>query len=78
MASTYTTIQGDTFDLVAYRLYGDEGCMADLVRANYPVAETLVFSAGTVLAVPVVDGSDDSDLPPWYGGVDNSVWEAAG
>lgn len=78
MASTYTTIQGDTYDLVAYKLYGDEGRMADLVRANYPVADTLVFSAGTVLTVPVVDGSDDSDLPPWHSGVDNSVWEAAG
>ena len=31
MASTYTTIQGDTWDLIAYKLYGEEKYMKNLV-----------------------------------------------
>ena len=34
MASTYTTIQGDTWDLIAYKLYGEEKYMKNLIEAN--------------------------------------------
>ena len=31
---TYTTIQGDMWDSIAYRLYGNEKYVGDLMKAN--------------------------------------------
>lgn len=39
MASTYTTIQGDTWDLIAYKLYGEEKYMKNLIEANWPLLD---------------------------------------
>lgn len=52
MESTYTTRQGDTWDSIAYRVYGDETLAGWVMQNNYPQLETFVFSAGTVLQVP--------------------------
>ena len=46
MASTYTTIQGDTWDLIAYKLYGEEKYMKNLIEANCPMrSQMAVFRA---------------------------------
>lgn len=63
--STYTTIQGDTWDGIAYKLYGDEKHMKELIEANWPVVDTLVFSAGVELKVPDLPEERSSDLPIW-------------
>ncbi|MEE8886260.1 MAG: tail protein X [Eubacteriales bacterium] len=63
--STYTTIQGDTWDGIAYKLYGDEKHMKELIEANWPVVDTLVFSAGVELNVPDLPEESSSDLPIW-------------
>ncbi len=67
MAAEYRTIQGDAWDAIAYRLWGEERFMADLIRANPDLADTLVFPAGVVLSVPAVDASArlPKQLPPW-------------
>ena len=62
---TYTTIQGDTWDGIAYKLYGDEGYMKDLIEANLDHADTLVFSSGTELACPGVVYETDNGVPFW-------------
>ena len=49
---TYTTIQGDVWDLIAWKLYGDEKYMKNLIEANWDYIDTVVFSSGTVLNVP--------------------------
>ena len=41
--ATYVTTQGDTFDGIAFKLYGNERYMKDLIEANWRQAETLVF-----------------------------------
>lgn len=65
-ARTYTTTQGDTWDRIAYALYGDEHRMSELIKANIAHAETLVFSAGVVLAVPEQGKAKPAaSLPPW-------------
>ena len=61
MSTTYTTIQGDTWDLISFRLFGSEKYMKNLIEANWPLLETLVFSSGTVITVP--------DLPEERSGV---------
>lgn len=60
------TMRGDTWDAVAYRLWGDERLMDALFRANPEHADVLVFPAGVVLTVPDVEPRlRKEDLPVW-------------
>lgn len=63
---TYTTVQGDMWDLISHKVYGDE-CFTDvLLAANPRHNKILVFSAGIVLDVPEVEERVSADsLPPW-------------
>lgn len=63
--STYETIQGDTWDLIAYKLFGDEKYMENLIVANWELLDILVFSSGTVIKVPDLPDESDSDFPFW-------------
>ena len=65
MSSTYTTAQGDAWDLIAKKFYGDERQMHRLIEANPTHRGVLLFSAGVVLTVPEVDTAQVSALPPW-------------
>lgn len=65
MARTYTTAQGETWDEIAYKIYGREGYADVLMAGNYPFLDILVFSAGTVLDIPDLPEYDDEELPPW-------------
>lgn len=65
MAGFYTTEQGDTWDLIAYKLFGDESYMKDLIEENWDLADVLVFSSGTEISIPDLDEEDDELLPPW-------------
>ena len=65
MASTYTTVQGDCWDSIAYKLYGDEKYMRYLIEANWPLLDTLVFSGGTEIIVPDLPEETDEDAPFW-------------
>lgn len=65
MAETYTTIQGETWDEIAYKVYGNEKYAAFLMSNNYPFLDTLVFSAGTVLSAPSLPEDEGGELPPW-------------
>lgn len=72
MGTTYTTIQGDTWDLISFKLFGSEKYMKNLIEANWPLLETLVFSSGTVITVPDLSEESDEDAPFWRQTVDNS------
>ena len=66
MASSYKTLQGDTWDSIAYGLWGRENLMHLLILANQEYADVLIFPAGTVLVVPDVETSTMAgNLPPW-------------
>lgn len=65
MTKTYTTIQGDMWDLIAKRLYGDETALNVLLEANQQYADTVIFPAGVVLKVPEYTAPVTSILPPW-------------
>ena len=65
MAQTYTTIQGDTWDLISWKLYGEEKYMRYLIEANRPYIDTLIFSAGTKLIVPDLPEEMDENIPFW-------------
>lgn len=65
MEKTYITEQGDTWDKIAYKVYGDEKFMRQLILANWSQIETLVFSSGTELILPEISETDTEGLPPW-------------
>ena len=50
--STYTTIQGDVWDAIAYKVYGDSKYMGFLMDANPDKITIVVFGAGVVLIIP--------------------------
>lgn len=62
---TYTTIQGDEWDKISYRIYGSEYFMTKLMDANPEYIDTAVFSSGVILKVPEVEAPLPSALPPW-------------
>jgi phage tail protein X len=65
---TYTTKQGDMWDSISKKLYGNEKYTEQLMKANTANISTVVFPAGIVLTVPDVDttaNANASSLPPW-------------
>lgn len=63
---TYTTVQGDMWDIISHKVYGDVRFMDVLIAANPQYNKVLVFSDGIVLNVPEVETRISSDdLPPW-------------
>ena len=65
MANTYTTTQGDTWDIVSLKTYGTEKNMGELIMANPDYRGVVIFNAGAVLVVPTVTKATPSTLPPW-------------
>lgn len=65
MLKTYTTIQGDMWDSIAYKLYGTESALNVLLSANQSYTSIVVFPAGIVLVVPDYTAPITSTLPPW-------------
>lgn len=65
MLKTYTTVQGDMWDSIAYKCYGDEAGINVLMDANEDYIDTVVFPAGVTLAVPEYTKPVTSTLPPW-------------
>lgn len=68
MAKTITTIQGDTWDTIAKRVYGSELRAQDLMedRENIRLLDTQVFPAGVTIHTPDVQEKNAlDDLPDW-------------
>ena len=62
----YSTIQGDMWDLIAYKVYGNERYINLLLEANQELRNTAVFSAGVVLTCPDIPPDTlPVFLPPW-------------
>ena len=57
---TYTTIQGDTWDLIAFKVYpkiGGEKLTDILIEANPEHVHTVIFAGNITLNIP------DTDIP---------------
>lgn len=63
--TTYRTLSGDMWDLIAYRIWQTERYTPDLIDANPEHRWTAVFSAGVNLTVPVIDIPIPERLPSW-------------
>jgi phage tail protein X len=65
MAKTYTTVQGDMWDSIAFAQMGSVDHTDKLMNANLRYREIYIFPAGIVLTIPEVKESVSSSLPPW-------------
>lgn len=66
---TYTTIQGDMWDKIAYEQMGSILYTDKLVKANIRHAAIIIFPAGVALTIPAVEDEPDMQLPPWQRGI---------
>lgn len=65
-AKTYITLQGDAWDSIAYRLWGEERFFMELVKANPEHLDVVVFEAGVRLNVPPMpERIVATEQPPW-------------
>lgn len=62
---TYTTIQGDMWDMIAYKALGSCSYTNKLMTANQAHIRTFIFPAGVVLVLPEIKTEKANRLPPW-------------
>lgn len=65
---TVTTVQGDTWDTIAHRAYGNTLRTQDLMEAreNVRLLDIQIFPAGIEVTAPdVAESENTDDLPEW-------------
>ena len=64
--ATYKAKTGETWDLIAYRLYGNEMAATDIIALNPRLTDVIIFEGGEKLNLPEkVETTDTSTLAPW-------------
>jgi len=64
----YTAVQGDVWDYLSWKLYGDEGYAHILLDANPALRHIVIFETPTEINVPDKPQSraqSSANLPPW-------------
>lgn len=70
MNEAYRTIQGDTWDIIAKKVYGDEKYLDYLMAHNFLLLDYFVFPAGVTVNTPSLSAQTQrDDLPSWRKGV---------
>lgn len=69
LATKYTTISGDEWDGICYKVYGSNGemVMDKVMQANPAYISIVIFPANIELVMPEISTQqqDDTNLPPW-------------
>lgn len=65
MAASYKTIQGDTWDIIAKKVYGAEKHLDYLMANNFPLLDYFIFPAGVVVSTPDLPQHRMEELPKW-------------
>lgn len=67
--SKYRSVQGDMWDSIAYKVYGDETKMNILIETNTKYKNIQVFPAGIELNIPELETEEETlivpDVPVW-------------
>ena len=66
----YKTVQGDTWDLIAKKQYGDEKQLDILMMNNFSLLNYVVFPAGIVVDIPELS---DEEQQGWPDGGENEA-----
>ena len=63
---TYITILGDTWDSIAYKIYGNSNLHSYLKNENPKYTDIILFEAGVKLIVPEIEKKLNSEnTAPW-------------
>ncbi|TCP09235.1 phage tail protein X [Crenobacter luteus] len=65
---THITSDGERWDQIAYRYYGDPYAYIRIIEANPGVPITPRLPGGLQLSIPLIeelDTADTEELPPW-------------
>lgn len=63
---TYTTKQGDMWDIIAAKQLGSSSCVGQLIMANLSKCGYFVFPAGIKLIIPEIEIAEAvRNNPPW-------------
>ena len=62
---TYTTVQGDMWDSIAFTQLGDTAYTDRLMNLNRQYRMYYTFHAGIVLVLPEKERKISDTLPPW-------------
>lgn len=69
MNTTAVAYDGERWDQVAVRAYGDPALMTKIIAANPELGISTRLAGGTVLNIPVLPAQPDTTnaalLPPW-------------
>ncbi|MDE1531692.1 tail protein X [Pseudomonas carnis] len=66
MFLTHITTEGERWDQLAWKYYGDAHRYLAIVQANPHVPLTAALPAGLTLAIPLLEPeATTEDLPPW-------------
>lgn len=63
--SSYTTKQGDTWDIIAHQQLGSTDYTDRLISANPEHLGIFLFPAGVTLRLPEITEKASGNLPPW-------------
>ncbi len=65
----YITKEGDRWDTIAFKAYGNAELINGIIEANLSVVVSPVLVPGTRIIIPIIEQGDiqlDSELqPPW-------------
>ena len=61
----YITQKNDTWDLISYKVYGDEFLMNHIRKANKDFLKIVSFPSGLILKIPEIEKTLKEELPPW-------------
>ncbi len=65
----YITKQGDRWDTIAFKAYGDASLVNGIIEANPKIVISPIIAVGTRVVVPILEQGEvqiDSELlPPW-------------
>lgn len=65
MAEVYRTVQGDTWDMIAKKVYGAEKHLDYLMANNFALLDYFIFPAGVEVNTPGLPRGMQVDLPSW-------------
>jgi hypothetical protein len=62
---SYTTVQGDYFDLISLKTYGSEIYANVLMRLNPAYSDVVQFDSGIVFTLPTISSRRSIANAPW-------------
>lgn len=63
----YTTLQGDTWDLIAFKTLGSEYLLPFLLEVNQKYRNIMIFPGNIVLEIPNIETDEITERPDWLG-----------